>query len=191
MASVRKDPLDTSISHYFAPNSSYNVPPTPSRSPTKVSARMYDIKAVPRYYGIDRPILSATKKRLIEEKLALDEKARVELDSRLKEDNLFAKFHRNPFSMKEYYAPSAYQLLEEEQKKKRRGKGGNDRHYMQTTKDTIIRATNELKENDFIRGQSTLTLARSYKKISTDMLRNVSESVLKGVSPKCKPKRAE
>lgn len=70
---------------------------------------------------------------------------RVELDDRMKNDNLFAKFHRNPFSMNENYAPSAYQLLEEEQRKKRRmnmGKGVNDRHFMQETKDTIVRATN-------------------------------------------------
>lgn len=152
MASVRKDPFDTSITHYFAGNSAYNVPPTPSKSSARISTRMHDIQAIPRYYGIDHPILSATKKKLIEEKLALDEKARVELDSRMKDDNLFAKFHRNPFSIRENHAPSAYQLLEEEQRKKRRTNGGNDRQFMQVTKDTIIQAANELKENDFIRG---------------------------------------
>jgi hypothetical protein len=77
---------------------------------------------------------------------------RVELDNRMKDDNLFANFHRNPFSMTEKYVPSAYQLLEEEQRKKRRAKGGNERQFMQTTKDTLVRATNELKNNDFIRG---------------------------------------
>lgn len=62
---------------------------------------------------------------------------------------------------------------------------------MQATKDTIVRATNELKENEFIRGQSALTHALSYKKISSQMLKNASESVLKAVSPRAKPKRAD
>jgi hypothetical protein len=72
MTSVGKGRGDISISHHFAPESSYNVPSTPSKTSARAQTRMYDIKAVTRYYGINHPILSPSKKQIIEEKLTLD-----------------------------------------------------------------------------------------------------------------------
>lgn len=49
------------------------------------SNRLHDIQAVPRFNGINHPILSAERKVVIEEKLKLDEKVRGELSNRLKD----------------------------------------------------------------------------------------------------------
>ena len=128
----------------------------PGRAATRSQVHMHDIQALQRYSGINHPILSAEKKVIIEEKLKLDEKVRGELGNRLKDENYFAKYHRNPFSFTQNVAPSPYDLLEEEQRRKRRGKNMQDRHFVQTTKENIVEAVSQLKNNDFFREVSPL-----------------------------------
>jgi hypothetical protein len=93
-------------------NSPYDVPTTPGKASSRDQVHMHEIAAVDRYYGINHPILSRSKKRLIEEKLKLDEQVRVELKNRARDDNLIAKFHHNPFSvMKDNRFPSPNEVL--------------------------------------------------------------------------------
>jgi len=44
--------------------------------------RLYNLPKIPSYYKIDRPSLSPTMKRNIEEKLALDKSAEIALKKR-------------------------------------------------------------------------------------------------------------
>lgn len=97
----------------------------------------------------------------------------------MRNDNLFAKFYNNPFSITHNAPISSMNALEEEQRKKRRAKITNERQFLHQPKSNIIQAVNELTQTDFFRPPSGIRRNASYSQLSSKMIKNASESQLR------------
>lgn len=117
---------------------------------------MYELSELNEYYVVNHPILTKSKKKLIEEKLTLDEQVRRQVEDRERDDNFFLNYRRNPFSHpSSRQNPNAQrhpnEAMERKKSTKQRVKTHEDKQGAQRPKPTIVEAFNEIKENKFVR----------------------------------------